>query len=93
MIPIEIINKILVHVSELNNDVIITQYHLITNKEFYTINFHSDLLWKIKASLRMKQIYPIYSFENNKAYLELYRIGTVHYEKHLRKNDKRENEK
>ena len=38
MFPIEIINKILIYVSELNNDMIITQYDPKTNKEYYKIN-------------------------------------------------------
>ena len=83
MIPIEIVNKILVYVSELNNDIMITQYHLITNKEYYKINFNSDLLWKLKATLIMKKIYPIRSgnFSNSK---ELYKFGIAHYEKQER---------
>ena len=44
MIPIELINKILVYICKLNNNVIITQYHTITNKEYYKINFNSDFL-------------------------------------------------
>ena len=39
MIPIEIINKILLYVGELNNNMIITQYHLVSNKEYYKIIF------------------------------------------------------
>ena len=64
MIPIEIINKILLYVGELNNNMIITQYHLVSNKEYYKINFYSDLIWKIKATIRMKKIYPIYNADN-----------------------------
>jgi hypothetical protein len=85
MLPIEIVNKILVYVSELNNDIIITQYNMITNKEFYLINFSSDLLWKIKTVFLMKRIYPIYSCDFfNKATLKLYKSGILHYEKQLR---------
>ena len=47
MIPIEIVNKILLYVAEINNSIIVTQYNLITNKEYYKINFNSDILWKI----------------------------------------------
>ena len=49
MLSIEIINKILVYISELNNDIIITQYNPITNKEYYKINYNSGFLWKIKS--------------------------------------------
>ena len=87
MIPIEIVNKILVYVSELNNNIIITQYHPITNKEYYKINFNSDLLWKIRSTLIMKKIYPIPSCNfSNKEYLKLYKYFIPHYEKKLRQN-------
>ena len=82
MIPIEIINKILLYVGELNNNMIITQYHLVSNKEYYKINFYSDLIWKIKATIRMKKIYPIYNADNylkTKGFIEVYKFGTQHY--------------
>jgi hypothetical protein len=83
----EIINIILEYVSELNQDTIITQYCPLTNKEYYKINFHSDLLWNIKSTLMMKRFYPIYSCDfSNKGYIELYKYGKIHYEKHLREN-------
>jgi len=85
MLPIEIVNKILVYASELNNDTIITQYNIITNKEYYVINFSSDLLWKIKTVYVMKRFYPIYSSNFfNKATIEFYKSGISHYEKQLR---------
>lgn len=84
MFPIEIVNKILVYIGELNNDIIITQYDLLTKKEYYKINFYTDLLWKIKSSLIMKQIYPIYSCNfSNKSNIELYRNGILHYKKKI----------
>ena len=52
MLSIEIVNKILVNICELNNGVIITQYHPTTNTKYYKINFHSDLLCRIQAVLR-----------------------------------------
>ena len=73
MIPIEIVNKILVYISELDNNMIITQYHTITNKEYYIINFNSDLLWRIKSNIIMKQKYPIYNANN---YLHLLTFQT-----------------
>jgi hypothetical protein len=90
MIPIEIVNKILVYVSELNNNIIITQFDQHSNKEYYKINFNCDLLWKIKSTLIMKKHYPIYhtyndSF-NNKNNIELYKFGIPHYENELRLN-------
>ena len=90
MIPIEIINEILIYVSELNNNIIITQYHPISNKEYYKINFNSNLLWRIKSTLKMKQIYPIYDYNGgftNKNYIELYKYGIHHYEKELMINN------
>lgn len=85
MLPIEIVNKILVYVGELNNDVIIIQYHPITHKEYYQINSNSVSLWKIKSTLVMKRLYPIYDRDfSNKMNIELYKYGTHHYEKQLR---------
>ena len=83
MVPMEIVNAILVYVGELNNDIIITQYNMITNKECYKINFYSDLLWKIKAIYIMKRVYPIYSSNFNKGAIELYKSGVLHYEQQL----------
>jgi len=86
MIPIEIINKILVYVSELNNNIILIQYHPITNKEYYQINFYADSLWKIKSTLLMKKIFPFYSCNFSNKQIELYKFGILHYEKKLRQN-------
>jgi len=84
MIPIEIVNKILLYVGELNNNVVITQYHITSRKEYYKINFDSNLLWRIKANIRMKQLYPIYNGAfNKKESIELYRFGVLHYQKEL----------
>ena len=33
MIPIEIVNKILIYVSKINNNIITIQYDLLTNKK------------------------------------------------------------
>ena len=89
MIPIEIINKILVYVAELNNNIIITQYNTITNKEYYIINFNSDLLWRIKSTLITKLIYPIRNSEyylKSKDFIELYKHFVPYYENELRLN-------
>jgi len=89
MIPIEIVNKILVYISELNNNMIITQYHTITNKEYYIINFNTDLLWRIKSTIIMKRVYPIYNADDclkTKQFIELYKCGIPHYENELRLN-------
>ena len=88
MLSIEIINKILVYISELNNDIIITQYNPITNKEYYKINYNSGFLWKIKSTIIMRRIYPILNGDFfNKGNIELYKCGILHYEKLLRKNE------
>ena len=84
MIPIEIVNKILLYVAEINNSIIVTQYNLITNKEYYKINFNSDIIWKIKATILTKRIYPIYSTDfYNKDNIALYKFFIPHYEKQL----------
>jgi hypothetical protein len=92
MFPVEIINKILVYVGELNNNIIITQYHICSNKEYHKINFHSNLLWRIKSTLRMKQVYPIYPNYNggftNKSNIKLYQSGITHYQKELQLKEK-----
>jgi len=89
MLPIEMINKIFVTICEVNNNVIITQYHPTTNKKYYKINFNSDLLWKIKAVLVMKQLYPLLNSDfTNKGNIDLYKWGAEHYERKLRLTDK-----
>jgi|LauGreSBDMM110SN_4_FD.fasta_scaffold00444_6 hypothetical protein len=87
-VPIEIVNKILVYVGELNHEMIITQYDICSREAFYKLNWHSNLLWQIKASLRMKQLYPLYPTLNgggftNKSCIKLYQSGVLHYQKEL----------
>jgi hypothetical protein len=87
MIPIDIVNKILLYISDINNTIIATQYNTITYKEYYVINFNSNFLWKIKSVLVMKRIYPMRGCEfSNKGNIELYKRGTEHYEKLLKLN-------
>lgn len=89
MFPIEIVNKILVYVGELNHDMVISQYHPATSRQYAIINVHSDLLWRIKSVITMKHIYPIYCcnlYLQSKSFLELYRIGVSQYEKELRQH-------
>ena len=88
-IPIEIINKILMYVGELNNDLIILQYNpYIKNQEFYKINMFSELLWNIQSTLVMQRFYPMI-FDVNSISLNLensfYSFGKTHYEELLRK--------
>lgn len=86
-IPIEIVNKILDYVSDLTpNHMVIMQYHLLTNKEYYKINFGSNLLWNIKSTLVMKRYYPFYKTDFSlRIDRELYKYGKSHYETQLRK--------
>jgi len=85
-IPIDIVNIILVYVSELNNYIIITQYHSTTNKEYYKINFYSDLLWNIKSTIIMKKLYPFYIIYFCKKYdIDLYKYVKAYYDEQLRK--------
>jgi hypothetical protein len=89
MLPIEMINKIFVTICELNNGVIITQFHPTTNTKYYKINFNSELLWRIHAVLRMKQLYPLLNSDfTNKGNIELYKWGAEHYERQIRLPDK-----
>ena len=88
-IPIEIVNIILDYVGDLNNAIVITQYHLITNKEYYKINFNSEILWKFKATLIMKRQYPACFTANGftKEHIALYKFGIPHYVKQLKVNE------
>ena len=89
MLPIEIVNKIFVTICELNNGVIITQISPTTNTKYYKINFGSDLLWRIHAVLRMKQLYPLLNSDfTNKGNIDLYKWGAEHYEKQFRNGSK-----
>jgi hypothetical protein len=86
-IPIEIVNKILSYVSDINNSLILMQYNLFTNEEYFKIKFNSDLLLNIKSTLLMKRFYPIissYGDISNKDNRELYKYGKLHYEEELR---------
>ena len=82
-LPIDIINKILVYVNELNNNILILHYNNYNIS--YKINFESELLWNIKSIITMKRIYPLHN--NITAYnsRNLYENGKAHYENLLRK--------
>jgi len=91
-LPIEIINKILVYVGELNKELYITQYDTVTSKPYYKINHYADVLWGIKATLITKQIYPYYDYCINwqlpfTKMRELYYYAKPHYEKKLRNKE------
>jgi hypothetical protein len=81
-IPIEIVNKILTYVAELNNEVVYIQYDTMTYKENYKINILSNLLWDIKSICFMKKIYPI-SNVTTKTNRELYKHGKEYYKRRL----------
>jgi hypothetical protein len=91
-IPIEIINKILIYVGELNDELYITQYHPITNKPYNKINHYADVLWGIQATITAKRIYP-YSFHHVTWNItfpkmrELYSHLKPHYEGKLRNKE------
>ena len=57
------------------------KYNIKTQKEYFKINFYSDLLFDIETNILLKRIYPIYScnFFNNKNNIELYKSGKKHY--------------
>lgn len=85
-LPIELINKILIYVAELNNDIIIQQYMYSKNiiQSSFNINFNSNLLQNIKSTLIMKRLYPIINFNSNfKINKKLYDNGISHYKKQL----------
>ena len=80
ILPFEIINKILMYKSDLDNDIIIIQYNPINKKELYIINKKSILLYNIHANLMMKRLYPLYDntiiLQKN---IDLYYHGMNHY--------------
>ena len=85
-LPIEIINKILIYVAQLNNDIIAQQYVYSKNMflSAFSINFNSNLLRNIQSTLLMKQFYPIMDFNLNfKLNKELYDNGVSHYKKRI----------
>ena len=85
--PTEIINKILTYIGELNNNVLITQYSPISNKEFYKINKHSDLLYNINALILTKRLYPLYDNPGSiMIHKEMYKYACCHYKKILKNN-------
>lgn len=92
-LPIEIINKILFYVGELNNEILIRQYCIISKNEYYKINLFSDYLWNLKCLLVVKRLYPLYNsvYDNSPSimkHIELYRWAKAHYEITLRKTIK-----
>jgi len=85
-LPIELVNKILGYVGDINNSMVIIQYDPITYIEFYKINFNSEVLWDIKSIIMMKKIYPSrnndFSKQNQR---DLYKHGKAHYKAQLQK--------
>lgn len=75
---LELIRKILEYVND-PNDMMILQDNLC-----YKINFDSDLIWKIKSNLIMKQKYPVYSSILH--HKSLYKHGSLHYENDLKRS-------
>jgi hypothetical protein len=83
--PTDIINKILVYVGELNNDILIPQYCVTSNRVQYKINMFSDSLWNIQGLLVTKRLYPLYTHPLSiMKHKEVYKYAKSHYEKLLR---------
>jgi hypothetical protein len=82
-LPIEIINKILLYLSEINNDIITIQYNQNNNKlnEYYIINKASNNIINIESINIMKRCYPLYNCINitSPENIELYKYGKMHY--------------
>jgi hypothetical protein len=88
-LPIEIINKILIYLGELNNDILILQYCINSQKEYYKLNKGSDFLWNIKSLMLTKRLYPLYSNPLSiMKHKEVYKYAKSHYEELLRKTSK-----
>jgi hypothetical protein len=85
-LPVEVVNKILGYVSDLNKNVVIMQYDPISYIEFYKINFNSEVLWDIKSIIMMKKIYPSNNNDFSKqSQRDLYKHGKDHYKAQLQK--------
>ena len=79
-LPIEIINKILVYKGEINNELVITQYHPNTCDLYFTINFFSSALLKLNSVIIMKLLYPLLcSYPYDPCNRILYYNGLKHY--------------
>ena len=84
-LPIEIINYILIYIGELNNDILIKQYCMVSKKIYYKINIFSDFLWNLKSLLVARRLYPLYDNPLSiMKHSELYRWAKNHYEKLLK---------
>ena len=80
LLPIDIINKILLYKSDLDDDIIMIQYNPLNKKELYIINKKSSLLYNIESNLIMKRLYPLYDTYILSQYnIELYYYGMNHY--------------
>ena len=87
LLPIEIINKILFYAGELNNDILIRQYFIISKKEYYKLNLFSDFLWNLKSLMVVKRLYPLYTNPLSiMKHKDVYKWAKYHYEKKLREN-------
>ena len=95
-LPIEIINKIMVYIAEINHNMIITQFNLINNKEnneHYLINKNSELLLDIHCVIYMKRIYPFHILDSSlyvqwyptsEGNMELMKFGKKYYSEKAR---------
>jgi hypothetical protein len=86
-IPIEIVNKILIYVGELNDEVVIIQYNTNLNF-FYKINFYSNFFFDLKGLILMKRFYPVlFTSITNYTNIELYKWGKSHYKIAVKQNE------
>lgn len=75
---IDVVNKILVYVSELDNTILIPQYNY-KNQLYYRINKY--VVVSLDATLLMRIRYPIIF---STRHLDLYKNGIAHYENVLK---------
>ena len=82
-LPIDVINKILIYIGELNNTPFILQYNqgykYKIKKFYFKINPFSDYFLSIRALLVVRRLYKLKSYEqilNNKM---LYKLSKKHY--------------
>jgi len=82
-LPIDIINKILIYMSQINDDIMTIQYKYNLN-EFYIFNKYSTKFIDIEALQMTKRTYPLYMANlTDEKYRQLYYFCKNHYKQIL----------
>jgi hypothetical protein len=86
ILPLDVVNRIIIYVGELNHQVVMLLYNPKNNNERYKVNKSSNFLWKLRGLMVMKQLYPLTDVDPTEHQnRELYKYGKQYYE-YLLKN-------